>query len=142
WSGGRYDLSAKTYELVGNTTSMVVGKLCDNAKNVIAGSDRVFIKSRELLTGGGAVADATQWTNEQVYYYEMTRLASGHGVLKGIYLGDSTLAGCVAKEIAGQAGNDKVVGGYLFGGGQLLFTATTQAYNNTNLSIDALYVLD
>lgn len=82
-----------------------------------------------------------EWNNEQVFYYELTREANGHGILKGVYQGDSTLAGCVAKEYPAQAGNDKVVGAYLFGNGQLFITLTNEAYNNTDLSLDAVYIL-
>ena len=114
--------------------------MCDSGKNVIAGDDKLFIKSRELLTGG--VATGLQWSNEQVFYYELKKLSSSHGIIQGVYQGDATLAGCVAKEYAAQAGNNKIVGSYLFGNGQLFFNLTNQAYNNTDLSIDAVYILD
>lgn len=59
YDGGRYDLATAAYELVGNNVSLVVGDLCDSGKNVIAGDDKLFVKSRELLTGG--VATGVEW---------------------------------------------------------------------------------
>lgn len=138
--GGRYTPANTDFTSSLGTIQLFVGDLCDNSRNPLGGADRLFFKSRELITGG--LATGLQYVNENVLYYELERLADGHGIIKGVYEGDSTLVGCVAKEKALQAGNDKIAGAYVLANGQLLISLTNESHNNTDFTVDQFYVGD